>query len=75
MAEMNIKKNQPELPENVSDFASIIDSDEANVIRISDFNRRILDSAPISIITIDKNGIITFANKYFKNFSSTHIFE
>ena len=40
--------------------------DEDEIMRLSDFNKRIIDSAPISIITIDKNGIITFTNKYFK---------
>ncbi|OGZ79437.1 MAG: hypothetical protein A2528_03235 [Candidatus Staskawiczbacteria bacterium RIFOXYD2_FULL_37_9] len=36
---------------------------------VADFNKKIIDSAPISIITIDKNGVITFVNKYFENFA------
>lgn len=35
------------------------------------FNKIILDNVPVSIITIDKKGYITSANKYFKNFSSS----
>jgi len=34
-------------------------------------NRQIVDNAPISIIVINKNGVITFANKYYKNISAT----
>ncbi|MFA7209464.1 MAG: ATP-binding protein [Parcubacteria group bacterium] len=37
--------------------------------KLNELNKRILDSAPISIITIDKNGNITSANKYYQNFS------
>ena len=39
-----------------------------------DFNKRIMDNAPVSIITIDKEGYITFANKYYRNFSRTKDF-
>ncbi len=31
---------------------------------------RIVDSAPMSIMTIEKNGVITFVNKYFRKFAS-----
>lgn len=34
-------------------------------------NKRIIDSAPMSIITIDKNGVITFVNKYYKDISKS----
>lgn len=36
------------------------------------FNKSILDNAPVSIITIDKKGDITFANKYYQTFSNTN---
>lgn len=36
-----------------------------------DFNQQVLDTAPCSIITIDKNGILTYVNKYFYNFSGS----
>lgn len=52
------------------DFKKAANATEDDILRLSDFNKRIIDSAPLSIITIDKNGIITFTNKYFKNFSS-----
>lgn len=39
--------------------------------KLNELNRRILDSAPISIITIDKKGYITSANKYYQNFSQS----
>lgn len=38
---------------------------------ISEINKRILDNAPISIITINKEGFITSANKYYLFFSKT----
>lgn len=31
--------------------------------RLSEFNRKILDSAPISIVAVDKNGVVISANK------------
>ena len=43
-----------------------MDTDKSN-----ELNKRILDSAPISIITIDKKGYITSANEYYHNFSGT----
>lgn len=39
--------------------------------KLSEINSRILDNAPLSIITINKYGDITSANKYFENFSKT----
>jgi signal transduction histidine kinase len=36
---------------------------------ITDFNKLVLDNAPVSVITINKDGDITSANKYFGNFS------
>lgn len=45
--------------------------DEFSPSRIS---QRILDNAPISVITIDKKGYVTSANKYFKKFSRTKDF-
>ncbi len=38
---------------------------------LADFNQQILDTAPCSIITIDKNGILTSVNKHFYNFSGS----
>lgn len=35
-------------------------------------NQKIIDNAPMSIITIDKKGWMTSANKYFLNFSRTN---
>ncbi|MFA5942564.1 MAG: PAS domain-containing sensor histidine kinase [Candidatus Paceibacterota bacterium] len=37
--------------------------------QVDDLNKIILDNVPVSVITIDKEGNITSANKYFKNFS------
>lgn len=39
--------------------------------RLSELNSKILNNAPISIITVDKAGNITSANKYFENFSKS----
>jgi len=39
------------------------------IAKLNDLNKRILDSAPISIIIIDKKGVITFVNKYFRQIS------
>jgi diguanylate cyclase (GGDEF)-like protein/PAS domain S-box-containing protein len=39
-----------------------------------DINRKILDNAPMSIVTIDKDGLMTSANKYFQNFSRSKNF-
>jgi signal transduction histidine kinase len=36
---------------------------------MKNINQIILDNIPVSMITIDKKGYITSANKYFKNFS------
>ena len=55
---------RPPIGKNVFDKAN---SDRA--ARIIELNQTILDNAPISIITIDKKGFITSANKYFENFS------
>ncbi|EKD58469.1 MAG: two-component hybrid sensor and regulator [uncultured bacterium] len=37
-----------------------------------DINQRIMDSVPVSIITIDNDGYMTSANKYYENFSRTN---
>lgn len=42
--------------------------------RMSQLHHKILDNAPISMITIDKDGFMTSANKYFHNLSSTKDF-
>jgi len=44
---------------------------EKNVAKLNDINKMIVDLAPVSIITIDKKGIITFANKYYKYISKS----
>jgi len=40
---------------------------------LTDFNIRLVDSAPMSIMVIDKNGFIAFTNEYFKNFSKSEV--
>lgn len=42
---------------------------EESIRRLSEFNKRILDNVPVSIMIIDANGIIKSVNDYFKNFS------
>ena len=42
--------------------------------KLAEFNKRIMDNIPVSIITIDKEGNITSANKYYHNFSNTKEF-
>ncbi len=42
--------------------------------RMSQLHHKILDNAPISMITIDKDGFMTSANKYFHSLSSTKDF-
>lgn len=37
--------------------------------KIEQFNSIILDNMPASVITVDKNGFITSANKYYQNFA------
>ena len=39
---------------------------EKKVIELSEFNKMILENAPVSILTTDKNGIITSTNNFFK---------
>ncbi|MEI7890427.1 MAG: ATP-binding protein [bacterium] len=43
-------------------------------IEVATLNKSIMDNAPISIITINKDGYITSANKYFKQVSKTKRF-
>jgi len=43
------------------------------ITKPGDFSLRIIDSAPMSILTIDKNGDITFVNNYFKNLSASKV--
>ncbi|MDO8592558.1 MAG: PAS domain-containing sensor histidine kinase [bacterium] len=62
----NISEN-----ENLKEAMLALKKSEASYRKLSEFNQRILDNAPCSIITIDKNGILTFVNKYFYNFSSS----
>ena len=42
--------------------------------KLAEFNKRIMDNVPVSIITIDKEGFMTSANKYYRNFSRTQEF-
>ena len=66
-------KNRKKINAFIGSFKKGANISEEDAIRLSDFNKKILESAPISIITIDKNGVITYANKYFSNFSSAKI--
>jgi signal transduction histidine kinase/DNA-binding response OmpR family regulator len=52
-----------------SDAACRVTAEERD--RLSELNSKILDNAPISVITVDRQGYITSANKYFDNFSKT----
>lgn len=38
---------------------------------VSELHQKILDNIPVSVITIDRKGYITSANRYFKNFAKT----
>lgn len=42
---------------------------KVEIERLDEYNRKILDNVPSSVITIDKNGFITSANKYYLNFA------
>ena len=44
---------------------------EEKVRRLSEFNQRILDSTPVSIITIDPQGVVTSTNDYSKEISKS----
>ncbi len=44
---------------------------EEEVRRLHEFNQRILDNVPVSIMTIDQDGIITSVNKFYHQFSNT----
>lgn len=46
-----------------------------NAIEVDALNKSIMDYAPMSIITINKDGFITSANKYFKQVSKTQKFK
>lgn len=46
-----------------------------NSIEVDALNKSIMDYAPMSIITINKDGFITSANKYFKTISKTKKFK
>ena len=45
--------------------------DKEGIIGLSNLIKRIVDSAPVSIITVNKAGEITFVNEYFKNLSAS----
>lgn len=60
----------PNIQEAAKNLADEITTDD-DKLRLSEFSKRILDNAPISIITIDKKGFITSANRYYENFSKT----
>ncbi len=45
--------------------------EQKNENKLSELHKKILDNAPISIVTIDKDGNMTSANKYYKQFSKT----
>lgn len=42
---------------------------EEEIRKLNEFNQRILDNAPVSIIAFDKEGKVTLANKYFYEMS------
>ncbi len=44
---------------------------EEEIRRLNEFNKRILDNAPVSIMTLDRRGIITSENEYTKNLSKS----
>ncbi|MEA3398384.1 MAG: PAS domain S-box protein, partial [Patescibacteria group bacterium] len=44
---------------------------EEKIKELNEFNTKILDNAPVSILTIDKKGIVVSANKYFLNLSKS----
>ncbi|MFH1522509.1 MAG: PAS domain S-box protein [Patescibacteria group bacterium] len=44
---------------------------EEEIRKLHEFNKRILDNAPVSIIIIDKKGIITSTNKFINNISTS----
>lgn len=74
-AEGDLEKKKQALGDLV-DFVSFEKSTGSGVSvkpleELNEINRQILDNAPISIITIDKEGNITSANEYFKNFCRT----
>lgn len=50
------------------DMVDLIDDE---LTRLHEINKKILDNAPISVITIDRHGYITSANKYYLTFSKT----
>lgn len=53
----------------ISVVNTVIQEPIANKTKIKELAERILDNAPVSIITIDKEGYITSVNKYFETFS------
>lgn len=52
-------------------FGSSINSEEEHLAEI---NKRVMDNVPVSIITIDKEGNVTSANKYYKNLTKKEDF-
>lgn len=52
-----------------NDNLTIISDLKTEEAKIAEFNKRIMDNIPVSIITIDKAGFMTSANKYYKNLS------
>lgn len=63
----NIKKqNEPKVSKSLCD-------NEEN-LRLAKINKRIMDNVPVSIITIDREGNMTSANKFFKNLSKRGVF-
>ncbi|MEI8344401.1 MAG: diguanylate cyclase [Candidatus Moraniibacteriota bacterium] len=45
------------------------ESSKIDIFTSAEYNKKILDNIPASVITIDKEGFITSANKYFLNFA------
>lgn len=45
---------------------------EEDIKELSEFNQMILDNVPVSIIVINKQGVLTFVNKHFRYFSSSN---
>lgn len=60
--------------EHKSSQADSHDAREASTVEISALNKNIMDHAPISIITINKEGFVTSANKFFRKILRTKDF-
>lgn len=54
----------------IRDVSSVHKAEE-EIRKLSEFNMRILDNVPVSIMTMDKKGNITSANSFIKNISKS----